>query len=52
MSAVDFSALLSEMREWAAALGFQQLGVAGIELGADETHLLNWLRQGRHGEMD
>ena len=52
MSAVDFSALLSEMREWATALGFQQLGVAGIELGADETHLLNWLRQGRHGEMD
>ena len=52
MSAVDFSSLLSEMREWAAALGFQQLGVAGIELGADETHLLNWLRQGRHGEMD
>lgn len=52
MSAVDFSGLLSEMREWAAALGFQQLGVAGIELGADETHLLNWLRQGRHGEMD
>ena len=52
MSAVDFSALLSDMREWAAALGFQQLGVAGIELGADETHLLNWLRQGRHGEMD
>ena len=52
MSAVDFSALLSEMREWATALGFQQLGVAGIELGADETHLLNWLRQGRHGQMD
>ena len=52
MPAVDFSALLSDMREWAAALGFQQLGVAGIELGADETHLLNWLRQGRHGEMD
>ena len=52
MSAIDFSSLLSEMREWATALGFQQLGVAGIELGADETHLLNWLRQGRHGEMD
>lgn len=52
MSAVDFSNLLSELHEWAAALGFQQLGVAGVELGEDETHLLNWLRQGRHGEMD
>jgi epoxyqueuosine reductase len=51
MPGVDFSRLLADLHEWAAELGFQQLGIAGVELGDDETHLLNWLRQGRHGEM-
>jgi epoxyqueuosine reductase len=33
-------------------LGFQKLGIAGIELGADERHLDAWLAAGFHGDMD
>lgn len=32
-------------------LGFQQVGITGTNLDDDELHLLNWLKQGRHGEM-
>ena len=28
------------------------MGVAGVDLGVEELRLLNWLRAGRHGEMD
>ena len=35
----------------AHALGFQQVGVAGIELGEDERHLDAWLAAGFHGDM-
>ena len=28
------------------------MGISDVELGEHETHLLNWLRQDRHGEMD
>ncbi|MEP7313506.1 MAG: tRNA epoxyqueuosine(34) reductase QueG [Pseudomonadota bacterium] len=31
--------------------GFADIGIAGIELGADATHLANWLAAGFHGEM-
>jgi len=40
------------MREWAAELGFQHLGVTGIDLGTAEARLLNWLARGFHGQMD
>ena len=33
-------------------LGFQAIGIAGCELGQAEARLLEWLAQGRHGEMD
>jgi epoxyqueuosine reductase len=38
--------------EWGLELGFQQLGVSGIELGEDEQRLRHWLAQGFHGDMD
>ncbi len=49
---IDHARLVDEIRAWARELGFQQAGIAGVDLGADETHLLNWLAEGRHGEMD
>ena len=52
MSSIDYARLTVDLRHWAHELGFQQLGVAGVELAEDETHLLNWLNAGRHGEMD
>ena len=51
-SEIDFAALAARIKAWGAELGFDKLGIAGVELGDDETHLLNWLREGRHGAMD
>jgi epoxyqueuosine reductase len=44
--------LASSIREWGRELGFQQIGIAGIDIAADEERLMRWLEQGRHGEMD
>ncbi|HET6905553.1 MAG TPA: tRNA epoxyqueuosine(34) reductase QueG [Rhodanobacteraceae bacterium] len=49
---IDFTALAARIKAWGAELGFARLGIAGIELDEDEAHLLNWLREGRHGAMD
>ena len=35
----------------ARALGFDAIGVSGLDLGPDEQHLENWLALDRHGEM-
>ncbi len=51
-TATDYRQLATEIKRWGTELGFQQIGIAATELGADETHLLNWLRAGRHGAMD
>ncbi|MFT5447228.1 MAG: epoxyqueuosine reductase [Gammaproteobacteria bacterium] len=39
------------IRNWASHLGFDQTGITGIDLSADEQRLLAWLNDGRHGEM-
>ncbi len=49
---LDPAALLARIREWSAELGFQQLGVAGLELAQDEARLLQWLERGEHGDME
>jgi epoxyqueuosine reductase len=49
---LDRAALLSAIRGWAKELGFTGLGVACIDLPADEAHFLEWLRSGFNGEMD
>jgi len=49
---IDYAALARDIKSWGHALGFQQVGIADTELGEPETHLLNWLAAGRHGEMD
>ena len=49
---IDHAAIVSDLRRWGAELGFQQIGITGVELGEDETHLLDWLDAGHHGEMD
>ncbi|WP_324463293.1 tRNA epoxyqueuosine(34) reductase QueG [Dokdonella sp.] len=52
MPTIDYSILASDLRGWARELGFQQVGISGTKLDDDEAHLLNWLKAGRHGEMD
>ena len=49
---IDHAALAADLRRWGVELGFQQIGIAGVELGEDEAYLLDWLDAGHHGEMD
>lgn len=49
---IDLAALARRVKDWGRELGFQQVGIAGIELGEHEAHLRRWLAAGHHGEMD
>lgn len=44
--------LVQDIRHWAGELGFQQLGITGVDLGMHETYLQKWLDAGYHGSMD
>ena len=44
-------ALLVQLREHAARLGFSQIGVAGVDLSDAEPGLMQWLSNGFHGSM-
>ncbi|MEQ9509304.1 MAG: tRNA epoxyqueuosine(34) reductase QueG [Alloalcanivorax xenomutans] len=48
---MDFTHFKTQLAEQARLLGFQQLGVADIDLGEAETRLRRWLDAGYHGEM-
>jgi len=52
MSAIDYRQLADDIRTWGAELGFGSVGIAGVEIGGDEAHLMSWLDAGYHGEMD
>ncbi len=47
----DLVELARRVKTWGQELGFQQVGIADTDLNAAETQLLDWLAQGRHGEM-
>ena len=51
-AAPDLGALTARIREWGSELGFQQVGIAGCEIGEAETRLMEWLARGWHGDMD
>ena len=51
-SAKQLADLTATLRQWAAELGFQQLGVTGVDLGEHEGYLQKWLDAGYHGDMD
>jgi len=44
--------LREDLTQLARRHGFADAGVSGIDLAADEQHLLRWLDAGFHGEMD
>lgn len=48
----DHTELAGAIRRWGRELGFQQVGITGIELPEDEARLMRWLEQGRHGAME
>lgn len=51
-SAEALVVLTRQIKAWARELGFDQVGIAGIELGNAEARLLQWIEHGFHGEMD
>jgi epoxyqueuosine reductase len=54
MSAIttDLPALAQSIKDWGRELGFQQVGISGLDLAEHEQHLARWLEAGYHGEMD
>ena len=51
MNAQDFQALKEDIRGWALALGFQDLGVTDLDLSSHADHVRAWLKNGFQGEM-
>jgi epoxyqueuosine reductase len=52
MTSIDHSQLAEQIRGWGQELGFQQIGIAPVDLDDDEKRLQRWLDSGFHGEMD
>ena len=48
---IDYAALATDIKTWGGELGFQKLGVTGIELDDAQARLAAWLDKGYHGEM-
>ena len=51
-TAGELARLRARLDAIAAALGFDQVGVADTDLAADESNLEQWLAEQRHGGMD
>ena len=49
---MDYERLAARIRQWGSELGFQAVGIADADLSAAEPRLIEWLAQGRHGEME
>ncbi len=48
----DLAQLAQSIKDWGRELGFQQVGIAGLDLSEHEAHLQRWLDAGYQGEMD
>ncbi len=44
--------LASRIKAWGKELGFQQVGISGVDLSEAEARLFAWLEKGCHGDMD
>jgi epoxyqueuosine reductase len=51
-ASLDGAVLADHIKSWGRELGFDAVGISGIDLGAAETGLMNWLAAAYHGEMD
>src|SRR5512147_1399659 len=49
---LEGQAVLAQLRGWALAEGFSQIGVADVDLGSAEAGLQSWLLNGFQGSMD
>ncbi|MSQ81074.1 MAG: tRNA epoxyqueuosine(34) reductase QueG [Candidatus Methylopumilus sp.] len=43
--------LALQIKDWGRELGFDQIGIADINLDHTKEHYLEWIKQGLHGEM-
>ena len=50
--AAALQTLKQRIQAWGRELGFDAIGVSGVDLGAAEPGLAAWLEAGFHGEMD
>jgi epoxyqueuosine reductase len=48
----NFHQLTDDIKRWGRELGFQQVGIADIDLSADEARLHAWLAKGYQGSME
>jgi epoxyqueuosine reductase len=48
----DLAAVAARLKALSMEAGFQRCGISGIDLGADEAHLRDWLAQGLYGSME
>ena len=48
----QYESLARRIKRWALELGFEAAGIADADLSAAEPRLMQWLAQGRHGEME
>ena len=51
LAAAELAQLAAAIKAWGRELGFQQVGIAGIDLSGHEARLLEWLAAGFHGAM-
>lgn len=49
---MDYHELTAQIRHWGRELGFQQVGIADIDLTLAEQRLHQWLAAGHHAGMD
>ncbi|WP_018692139.1 tRNA epoxyqueuosine(34) reductase QueG [Algicola sagamiensis] len=51
-SDINYHQLAQDIKQWGHSLGFQQVGIADIDLTKHEAQLQKWLDKGYHGNMD
>lgn len=51
LATINYANLADNIKEWAIEFGFQQTGIADINLSKHEAYLQKWLAAGYHGEM-
>lgn len=52
LSSQQLHSISTDIKRWGVELGFQQIGISDILIPEDEQHLLKWLQNEFHGDMD
>ena len=51
LTPAELGRLATEIKQLGESVGFQKVGISGVELGEDERRLQHWLAEERHGTM-